>query len=53
VKTQFGYHIIRLDDTRTPKLPPLDAVRGEIVKQLQQQRVREAITEVRAGAKIE
>ena len=53
VKTQFGYHIIRLDDTRPPKLPPLDAVRGEIVKQIQQQRVRDAITAVRAGAKIE
>jgi peptidyl-prolyl cis-trans isomerase C len=53
VKTQFGYHIIRLDDTRTPKLPPLDAVRSEIVKQIQQQRIRDAITAVRTGAKIE
>lgn len=53
VKTQFGYHIIRLDDTRKPKIPPLDAVRGEIVKQLQQQRVRDAIAAARAGAKIE
>lgn len=53
VKTQFGYHVIRLDDTRQPQLPPLDAVRGDIVKQLQQQRVREAITAARAGAKIE
>lgn len=53
VKTQFGFHIIRLDDTRKPELPPLDQVRGEIVKQLQQQRIREAITAVRAGAKIE
>lgn len=53
VKTQFGYHIIRLDDTRQPQLPPLETVRGEIVKQLQQQRVRDAITAVRAHAKIE
>ena len=53
VKTQFGYHVIRLDDTRQPQLPPLDAVRGEIVKQLQQQRVRDAIETARAGAKIE
>lgn len=53
VKTQFGYHIIRLDDTRQPELPPLEAVRGEIIKQLQNQRVREAITAARAGAKIE
>lgn len=53
VKTQFGYHVIRLDDTRQPEMPPLDAVRVEIVKQLQQQRIRDAITATRAGAKIE
>jgi len=53
VKTQFGYHVIRLDDVRKPEMPPLDVVRGEIVKQLQNQRVRAAITAVRAGAKIE
>lgn len=53
VKTQFGYHIIRLDDTRQPQIPPLEAVRGEIVKQTQQLRVRDAITAVRASAKIE
>ncbi len=53
VKTQFGYHVIRLDDTRKPQVPPLDTVRGEIVKQLQQQRIRDAITATRAGAKIE
>jgi peptidyl-prolyl cis-trans isomerase C len=53
VKTQFGYHVIRLDDVRQPEMPPLDTVRGEIVKQLQNQRVRAAISAARAGAKIE
>lgn len=53
VKTQFGYHVIRLDDTRQPQIPPLDTVRGEIVQQIQQQRVRDAIMAARAGAKIE
>lgn len=53
VKSQFGYHIIRLDDTRQPQIPPLETVRGEIVKQTQQLRVRDAITSVRAGAKVE
>jgi len=53
VKTQFGYHVIRLDDTRKPQMPPLDTVRGEIVKQLQQQRIRDAIAATRAGAKVE
>ena len=53
VKSQFGYHIIRLDDTRKPQIPPLETVRGEIVKQTQQLRVRDAITSVRASAKVE
>ncbi len=53
VKTQFGWHIIRLEDTRQVPLPPLDTVRGEIVKQIQQQRLRDAISAARAGAKIE
>lgn len=53
VKTQFGYHVIRLDDTRQQKIPPLDVVRGDIVKQLQQLRIRDAIAAARAGAKIE
>jgi peptidyl-prolyl cis-trans isomerase C len=53
VKTQFGYHIIQLVDTRPMAIPPLAEVRGEIVKQLQQRRAREAIAAVREGAKIE
>lgn len=53
VKTQFGWHVIRLDDTRKAQIPTLEAVRGDIVKQIQQKRVRDAVSEVRAGAKIE
>lgn len=53
VKSQFGYHIIRLDDTRKPQIPPMEQVRGEIVKQLQQERIRDAITSIRASAKVE
>jgi peptidyl-prolyl cis-trans isomerase C len=53
VKTQFGYHVIRLDDTRQPQMPPLDAVRDEIVKQMQQQRIRDVVLAERAKAKIE
>lgn len=53
VKSQFGYHIIRVDDTRQPQIPPLATVRDEIVKQTQQTRVRDAIAAARASAKIE
>lgn len=53
VKTQFGYHIIRLEDTRKQQIPPLEAVRGQITKDAQQSRIRDAIKEVRANAKVE
>ena len=53
VKTQFGYHIIKLEDVRPTKIPPLAEVRGEVQKQLQQKRVRDAITAARTSAKVE
>jgi peptidyl-prolyl cis-trans isomerase C len=53
VKTEFGYHVIKMDDVRPIKFPSLDEVKGEIRQQLQKTRVREAVTELRAKAKIE
>lgn len=53
IKTQYGYHIIRLDDTRAQQIPPLDKVRGEIIKQAQQLRIRDAILAARTSAKVE
>ncbi|HEY4956237.1 MAG TPA: peptidylprolyl isomerase, partial [Caldimonas sp.] len=37
VKTQFGYHIIKLEDTREAKLPPLAEVKPQIQQRLAQQ----------------
>lgn len=53
VKTQFGYHIIKLEEIRPTKIPPLAEVKGEVQKQLQQKRVRDAITAARTSAKVE
>lgn len=53
VQTQFGWHVIKLDDTRPTQFPALDAVKNQVRQQLQQKRVREAIGELRAKAKIE
>lgn len=53
VKTEFGYHVIKMDDIRPIKFPSLDEVKGEVRKQLQQKRVRDAVAELRAKAKIE
>jgi peptidyl-prolyl cis-trans isomerase C len=37
VKSQFGYHIIRLDDTREASFPAFDDVKGQIKQRLEQQ----------------
>ncbi|MBT9506648.1 peptidylprolyl isomerase [Rhodoferax sp.] len=53
VKTQFGYHIIRLDDVRDAQLPKLDEVKPQIAQQLQQQKLAKFQEDLRAKAKIE
>ena len=53
VQTQFGWHVIRLDDERPTKLPPYDEVKNNIQQQLQQQVLQKAIADLRAKAKVE
>ncbi|MFZ3004125.1 MAG: peptidylprolyl isomerase [Undibacterium umbellatum] len=40
VKSQAGFHIIKLDDTRTAKFPTVEEVKPQFVEGLQQQRVQ-------------
>ena len=53
VKSQYGYHIIRLDDERTAQLPQFDEVKPEISKQMQQQKLVSFQQELRNSAKVE
>ena len=53
VKTQFGYHIIRLDDVRDAQLPKFDDVKPQILQQLQQQKMSKYQEELRSKAKVE
>ena len=53
VKTQFGYHVIRVDDVRSAQLPAFDDVKPEISKQLTQQKLTAFQEELRAKAKVE
>ena len=56
VKTQFGWHVIRVDDVRdakAPDVPAFDAVKPQIVQQLQQQKLVKFQEDLRAKAKIE
>jgi peptidyl-prolyl cis-trans isomerase C len=53
VKTQFGYHIIRVDDVRDTKLPSLEEVKPQVAQQLQQQKIAQYQEGLRAKAKIQ
>ena len=53
VKSQFGYHIIRVDDVRQAQLPKVDEVKPQIVKQLEQQKLQKFQEDLRAKAKVE
>ena len=53
VKSQFGYHVIRLDDTRAAQLPPLEELRPQIAQQMAQQRLGEFQENLRKKAKVQ
>ena len=53
VKSQFGWHIIRLDDVREAQLPKIDEVKPQIAQQLQQQKLAKFQEDLRAKAKVE
>lgn len=53
VKSQFGWHIIRLDDVRQAELPKLDEVKPQIAQQLQQQKLGKFQEDLRAKARVE
>lgn len=53
VKTDFGYHVILLDDARDATPPAYDQVKANIQQRLQQQAVEKHIGELKKAAKIQ
>jgi peptidyl-prolyl cis-trans isomerase C len=53
VKTQFGYHVIRLDDTRDIKLPSFDEVKPQIADQMKQDKRGNFQRDLLGKAKVE
>jgi peptidyl-prolyl cis-trans isomerase C len=53
VKSEFGWHIIQLDDTRALKVPPLEEAKPQILQRLQQQLVEKQVMELRSKAKVD
>lgn len=52
VKTQFGWHIIKVEDRRESSLPPFEQLKPQIIQHLAQQKTRELTSEMRKSATI-
>jgi peptidyl-prolyl cis-trans isomerase C len=53
VKSQFGFHVIRLDDVRAAQFPPVTQVKPQIAQQIQQQRLQVYVEDLRKKSKID
>jgi peptidyl-prolyl cis-trans isomerase C len=53
VKSQFGWHIIRVDDVRQAKLPTFEELKPQIAQQMQQQKLGDFQRTLREKAKIQ
>lgn len=53
VQTPFGWHVIKLEDSRALQAPPFEQVKNNLAQRMQQQQVEKAVAELKAKAKIE
>ena len=53
VKTQYGWHVVKLEDEREVPPPTLDQLRKQIVAALRQKRLQEYVKGLREKAKID
>jgi peptidyl-prolyl cis-trans isomerase C len=53
VKTQFGFHIIRLEDTRDAPFPSFDEVKGQLKQRMEQVKVQQFQEQLRKAARTD
>jgi peptidyl-prolyl cis-trans isomerase C len=53
VKTQFGWHVIKVEDTRTRTFPPFEQVKDQAARYVAQKAESETITQLHNAAKIQ
>ena len=53
VKTDFGYHVIRLDDVRPMKVPDFNEIKEQFKQRAQQAQIQRFVLDLRQKAKIE
>ncbi len=53
VKTDFGYHVIRVDDVRPLQVPPFTELKEQFRQRAQQQQIQKLVMDLRQKAKVE
>jgi peptidyl-prolyl cis-trans isomerase C len=53
IKTQFGWHVIKLDEKRPKVFPPLEQVKEQVARYVVQKAQSDLVMKLREGAKIE
>lgn len=53
VKTQYGFHVIKLEDTRATKIPPFEEVKQQVAESLQQRKLQVYREDLMKKAKIQ
>lgn len=53
VNTQFGWHVVKLNDTRMKGAPPIDEVREELAAKIENDAVEQAVQKLLDAAKID
>ncbi len=53
MKTQFGWHVIKVDETRTAPPPTFDQAKDEMRQQIIQAGVRKALDKARVGLTVQ
>ncbi|WP_153111391.1 peptidylprolyl isomerase [Propionivibrio limicola] len=53
IKTDFGFHVIQLDDTRPLNAPAFDEVKPRLLQQAQAQMITKMVEGLRAKAKVQ
>jgi peptidyl-prolyl cis-trans isomerase C len=53
VKSDFGWHVIQLEDSRELKAPALEEIKPQLAQRMQQQLIEKQVLDLRAKAKVE
>ncbi|TAK88638.1 MAG: peptidylprolyl isomerase [Aquabacterium sp.] len=53
VKSQFGYHIIKLEDTRAAQFPAFEEVKGQLAQNMMQQKLADYRKSLKKAAKTD